>query len=53
MGCSPQPSPIRRPSGLAAHPGLIVYGVRRGKVRFVGASRDRRALLLRRIRRAF
>jgi hypothetical protein len=29
------------------------YGVRRGKVRFVGASRDRRAVLLRRIRAAF
>jgi hypothetical protein len=33
--------------------GRLVYGVRRGKVRFVGASRDRRALFLRRIRAAF
>jgi hypothetical protein len=31
----------------------VVYGVRHGKVRFVGASRDRRALLLRRVRAAF
>ena len=33
--------------------GRIFYGVRHHKVRFVGASRDRRALLLRRIRAAF
>jgi len=33
--------------------GRLVYGVRHGKVRFVGASRDRRALLLRRVRAAF
>jgi hypothetical protein len=33
--------------------GRLVYGVRRGKVRFVGASRDRRSLLLRRVRAAF
>ena len=33
--------------------GRLVYGVRRGKVRFVGASRLPRRALLRTVRRAF
>ena len=33
--------------------GRLVYGVRRGKVRFVGASRLPRGALLRSVRRAF
>ena len=55
---SPRLAPGRRPRALTArrlgrrvfHVGRIVYGVRRGKMRFVGVSRDRRSLLLRRIR---
>ena len=57
---SPRLAPHRKPrlQGRRLRPGIfrdgkVFYGVRRGKVRFVGASRDRRALLLRRIRAAF
>jgi hypothetical protein len=49
-GRRPRARHARRVRGHVFRVGRIVYGVRRGKVRFVGASRDRRAVLLRRVR---